>query len=187
VNIRRAIGLAVAFTALVTAIAFLPIACHLNPFHSGPGPDPLTADGLTDLLTQTRQKFGDTQGYRLLVYREGAELTRANPENPHIADFWYFHEGGAHPGWDKSDSESPPSDSPLRDLAKFDVPKVVALLADLPSRVGIKDKDVKSKQILVESSAPGLTLQVQASDGVNIGYLDVEPDGTVTETHQAYR
>ena len=88
-------------------------------FASDPGakPDGITAvvltppkqlqslGGLTGLLEQARKKFGDTMGYRLLVYPDYASMDRADP-NDDRRKLSYTYRGG----WGSPSSTAKSSD-----------------------------------------------------------------------------
>lgn len=124
--------------------------------------------GLTGLLEQARKKFGDTNGYRLLVYPTYASFYRPDPsDDRRVLDYDY------RGGWDdpttsaKSDAKAVPAD-----LGKFDVKAAVGILRGAPETLGIKASDVKSTYLIVEPAkdptAPGtLTLSVYVSSATS--------------------
>jgi hypothetical protein len=141
--------------------------------------------GLTGLLEQTRKRFGDTMGYRLLVYPDYASIDRKDPtDDRRILDYTY------RGGWgDPSSSAKSGSDGVLLvDLGKFDVKTVVGILRGAPETVGIKQKDVKTTYLIVEPdkdpTTPGaLSLTIYVSSDYGSGYIELAGDGTVKQVH----
>lgn len=141
--------------------------------------------GLTGLLEQTRKRFGDTMGYRLLVYPEYASIDRKDPtDDRRVLDYTY------RGGWGdpSSSARNSSTDSDLVDLGKFDVKTVVGILRGAPETVGIKQQDVKSIYLIVEPAkdptAPGsLSLTIYVSSDYGSGYIELAGDGTVKQVH----
>jgi len=135
--------------------------------------------GLTGLLEQARQKFGDTLGYRLVVYPDYASMDRADPgEERRKLDYSY------RGGWDDPSSSSKSSDDVLVDLSAFDVKAAVGILRGAPETLGIKPSDVKSTYLIVDPArdptTPGaLSLSVYVSSDYGSGYIAFAGDGTV--------
>jgi hypothetical protein len=135
--------------------------------------------GLNGLLEQARKKFGDTIGYRLLVYPTYASFYRPDPaDDRRVLDYDY------RGGWDdpttspKTDAKAVPAD-----LSKFDVKAVVGVLRGAPETLGIKPAEVKSTYLIVEPAkdptAPGtLTLSIYVSGEYGSGSIDLAGDGT---------
>lgn len=135
--------------------------------------------GLTGLLEQMRKKFGDTTGYRLLVYPDYASLDRPDPtEERRVLDY-YYRGGFSDP------SSSPKSERvTLVDLGAFDVKAVVGLLRGAPETLGMKASDVKTSYLIVDPAndptAPGtLTLSVYVSSDYGGGSIEFAGDGTI--------
>ncbi|MEZ0354398.1 DUF1707 domain-containing protein [Mycobacterium sp. pR1184] len=136
--------------------------------------------GLTGLLEQARKKFGDTVGYRLLVYPTYASFYRPDPaDDRQVLDYDY------RGGWDDP-TVSPRTDAKAvaADLAKFDVKTAVGIMRGAPETLGIKPSEVKSTYLIVEPAkdptAPGsLTLSVYVSSDYGSGSIDFAGDGTV--------
>ncbi|BBX40983.1 DUF1707 domain-containing protein [Mycobacterium simiae] len=135
--------------------------------------------GLTGLLEQARKKFGDTIGYRLLVYPTYASFYRPDPtDDRRVLDYDY------RGGWDDptTSAKSDPK-AVAADLSKFDVKAAVGILRGAPETLGIKTSDVKSTYLIVEPAkdptAPGaLTLSVYVSSDYGSGSIDFAGDGT---------
>lgn len=135
--------------------------------------------GLTGLLEQARKKFGDTIGYRLLVYPTYASFYRPDPsDDRRVLDYDY------RGGWDDP-TASPKSDpqAVAADLGKFDVKAAVGVLRGAPETLGIKPSEVKSTYLIIEPAkdptAPGtLTLSVYVSGEYGSGSIDFAGDGT---------
>ncbi|MDP7704894.1 DUF1707 domain-containing protein [Mycobacterium sp. TY815] len=137
--------------------------------------------GLTGLLEQTRKRFGDTMGYRLLVYPDYASIDRKDPtDDRRVLD--YNYRGGW--GDPTSSARNSSTDVALVDLGKFDVKTVVGILRGAPETVGIKQQDVKSIYLIVEPAkdptTPGaLSLTIYVSSDYGSGYIELAGDGTV--------
>lgn len=137
--------------------------------------------GLTGLLEQTRKRFGDTMGYRLLVYPDYASIDRTDPtDDRRVLD--YNYRGGW--GDPTSSARNSSTDVALVDLGKFDVKTVVGILRGAPETVGIKQQDVKSIYLIVEPAkdpiTPGaLSLTIYVSSDYGSGYIELAGDGTV--------
>ena len=145
--------------------------------------------GLTGLLEQTRKRFGDTMGYRLLVYPDYASIDRKDPtDDRRVLD--YNYRGGW--GDPTSSARNSSTDVALVDLGKFDVKTVVGILRGAPETVGIKQQDVKSIYLIVEPAKdptqdptkPGaLSLTIYVSSDYGSGYIELAGDGTVKQVH----
>lgn len=135
--------------------------------------------GLSGLLEQARQKFGDTMGYRLLVYPDYASLQRADPgEQRRKLDYSY------RGGWGDPSSSSRSSGDVLVDLGAFDLKAAVGILRGAPETLGIKPSEVKNTYLIVDPandpSAPGaLSLSVYVSSDYGSGYIAFAGDGSV--------
>jgi hypothetical protein len=140
--------------------------------------------GLTGLLEQTRKRFGDTMGYRLVIYPQYASLDRQDAKDERRV-LNYTYRGG----WgDPSGGSRSSVDSALVDLGKFDVKTAVGILRGAPETVGIKQPDVKSTYLIVEPAkdptTPGaLSLTVYVSSDYGSGYIAFAGDGTVKQVN----
>lgn len=141
--------------------------------------------GLTGLLEQTRKRFGDTMGYRLVVYPNYASIDRKDPtDDRRVLDYTY------RGGWGdpSSSARNSSTDGPLVDLSKFDAKTVVGILRGAPETVGIKQKDVKSIYLIVDPAkdptTPGaLSLSVYVSSDYGSGYIEMAGDGTIKQVN----
>ncbi len=136
--------------------------------------------GLTGLLEQTRKRFGDTMGFRLVVYPEYAVLDRRDPADDRRV-LSYTYRGG----WDDPSSTAKSgTDADLVDLSKFDVKTAVGIMRGAPETLGVKQSDVKSTYLVVEPAedptTPGaLSLSVYVSSDYGGGYIAFAGDGTI--------
>lgn len=136
-------------------------------------------DGLTGLLDQTRKKFGDTMGLRLVVYPDYAVLDRQDPAQPRRQLSYVYRGGWGAP----TPSPSTAGATPV-DLARFDAPKAVGILHGAPKTLGINPSDVTSTYLIVEPSddptTPGaVSLSAYVSADYGSGYIKFAGDGTV--------
>jgi hypothetical protein len=135
--------------------------------------------GMTGLIEQMKQRFGDTMGYKLLVYPDYGSLDRADPDD-NRRKITYDYRGG----W--GDGEDPTAigdDDKLVDLGKMDVKAIVGLLRGAPDTLRIKRADVKNTYLIVEPSkdpsAGELTISIYVSSDFGSGYITTAGDGTV--------
>jgi hypothetical protein len=144
-----------------------------------PSPAPAqlqSAGGLTNLLTQIREKFGDTSGYQLLVYPDYAVIFRVDPRNDRRAVSYDFQNGG----WIQIPAGMIPTNTAVADLGKFGVAAVVGALRDAPQTLKIADPKVT---YLIIQGKPGgnLDMSIYVGDTADhTGYIKIAPDGTVT-------
>lgn len=139
--------------------------------------------GLTGLLEQMRKRFGDTMGYRLVIYPTYASLDRPDPSDDRRV-LAYTYRGG----WgDPTSSAKSSSDGPVPvDLSKFDVTKTVGVMRGAPQTLRMKPSDVKTTYLIVEPATdpttPGaLTLSLYVSSDYGGGYISFTGDGTVKQ------
>ena len=137
--------------------------------------------GLTGLLEQMRQRFGDTMGYRLVVYPDYASLERPDP-NEERRQLSYTYRGG----WGDPSSSAKSDDDVLVDLGKFDPTAVIGVLRGAPETLGIKPEDVSSTYLIVDPTrepvTPGeLSLSIYVSSDYGSGYIELAADGTVKQ------
>ncbi|MGV1088537.1 MAG: DUF1707 SHOCT-like domain-containing protein [Mycobacterium sp.] len=135
--------------------------------------------GLTGLLEQMRTKFGDTIGYRLVIYPEYASLDRPDPADDRRT-LSYTYRGG----WGNPSTGSKGSDAVAVDLAKFDAKAVVGVLRGAPETLNIKPDEVKSTYLIIEPSgdvtAPtAVEISIYVSSEFGSGYLQLNPDASV--------
>jgi hypothetical protein len=136
--------------------------------------------GLTGLLEQTRKRFGDTTGYRLVIYPDYASLDRPDPRNDRrVLDYSY------RGGWgDPSSSAKSSVDGAPVDLSKFDVKTVVGIMRGAPETLGMKQSDVKTQYLIVEpatdpTTPTALSLSFYVSGDSGSGYIQFSGDGTL--------
>nr|WP_090277010.1 DUF1707 domain-containing protein [Mycolicibacterium komanii]CRL70856.1 membrane protein [Mycolicibacterium komanii] len=139
--------------------------------------------GLTGLIEQMKQRFGDTNGYRLTVYPDYASLTRPDPTEER-RELNYTYRGG----WDDPSSSSKTSDAVEVDLSKFDAKAVVGVLRGAPETLGIKPGDVTSTYLTIDPSTdpttPGaVAVDIYVSSDYGSGYIELAGDGRVKQIH----
>lgn len=137
--------------------------------------------GLTGLLEQMKQRFGDTNGYRLVVYPDYASLTRPDPAEER-RELNYTYRGG----WDDPSSTSKSSSAVEVDLSKFDAKAVVGVLRGAPETLGMKPEDVTSTYLSIDPATdpttPGaLSVDIYVSSDYGSGYIELAGDGTVKQ------
>jgi hypothetical protein len=135
--------------------------------------------GLTGLVEQMKQRFGDTMGYRLLVYPDYGSLDRADAGDDR-RKVTYDYRGG----WGDGSNTSAKSDGDvLVDLGKFDPKTIVGVLRGAPETLGIKQADVKNTYLIFEPSKDpstgDLTITLYVSSDFGSGYIEMAGDGTV--------
>ncbi|KUI22208.1 hypothetical protein AU193_18305 [Mycobacterium sp. GA-1285] len=139
--------------------------------------------GLTGLIEQMRQRFGDTNGYRLVVYPDYASLTRPDPTEER-RELNYTYRGG----WDDPTSSSKTTDAVEVDLSRFDAKAVVGVLRGAPETLGMKPADVTSTYLSIDPSTdpttPGaLSIDVYVSSDYGSGYIELAGDGRVKQVN----
>jgi Domain of unknown function (DUF1707) len=139
--------------------------------------------GLTGLVEQMKQRFGDTMGYRLIIYPEYAVLDRADPSDDrrHLS---YTYRGG----WGDPSTSAKSDDDRLVDVGKFDIKTIVGVLRGAPETLGIKPGDVKSTYVNIDPSrdptAPdAISIDVYVSSDFGSGYIQLADDGTVKQVN----
>jgi hypothetical protein len=139
--------------------------------------------GLTGLIEQMRQRFGDTMGLRLVVYPDYASLSRIDPSEER-RELNYTYRGG----WADPSTTSRSDEDPEVDLAQLDVKTIVGVLRGAPETLGIKPEDVTNTYLSIDPStdplAPGsLAVDVYVSSDYGSGYIQLAGDGTVKQIH----
>ncbi len=135
--------------------------------------------GLNGLLEQMQQKFGDTEGYRLVVYPDYASLDRPDP-NDDRRQLSYTYRGG----WGDPTTSAKDDYDRLVDLSKFDVKEIVGVLRGAPETLGLKPGDVNSQYLIIEPSSdqtapPGaLDVSIYVSTDFGSGYIELNGDGS---------
>jgi hypothetical protein len=135
--------------------------------------------GLTGLIGQMKKKFGDTMGYRLVVYPEYASLTRPDP-NEDRRELNYTYRGG----WDDPTASSKSSNATEIDLSKFDIKTIVGVMRGAPETLGMKPADVTSTYLIIDPASdpttPGaLTVSVNLSSDYGSGSIDMDGAGNI--------
>lgn len=135
--------------------------------------------GLNGLFEQMKKKFGDTMGYRLVIYPDYASLDRPDPADERRT-LSYSYRGG----WDDPSTGSKGSETTPVDLAKFDTKAVVGILRGAPETLNMKPGDVKSTYLNIEPSddptAPGtVSISIYVSSDFGSGYIELNPDASV--------
>jgi hypothetical protein len=135
-------------------------------------------NGLTGLLEAARKKFGDTTGFRLVVYPDYAVLDRQDPTQPRRQLSYVYRGGWGNPTASPSTGAAAPVD-----LARFDATKAVGILRGAPQTLGIKPSDVTSTYLIVQDSddptTPGtVSLSAYVSADYGSGYIKFAGDGT---------
>jgi Domain of unknown function (DUF1707) len=136
-------------------------------------------NGLTGLLGQMKQRFGDTMGYRLLVYPDYGSLDRADPSD-NRRKISYDYRGG----WGDGDKPEAVTDSDrLVDLSKIDVKTLVGVLRGAPDTLGIKRSDVKNTYMIFapspDPSSGDITVSMYVSSDFGSGSIETNGAGDV--------
>lgn len=135
--------------------------------------------GLSGLFEQMKKKFGDTMGYRMVIYPEYAVLDRPDPQDDR-RELSYTYRGG----FDDPSTGAKPNDATLVDLGAFDTKAIVGVLRGAPETLDIKPADVKSTYLTVDPArdptTPGaLEVSIYISSDFGSGYISLNPDGSV--------
>ncbi|HTI77261.1 MAG TPA: DUF1707 domain-containing protein [Mycobacterium sp.] len=137
--------------------------------------------GLTGLLEQMHQRFGDTMGYSLTIYPEYAVLSRADPTDDR-RKLSYTYRGG----FDDPSTSAKSEDDVIVDLGAFDVKTAVGILRGAPETVGLQQKDVKPGNTYLsidparDPVTPGaLELRASVSSDFGSGSITFAGDGTI--------
>lgn len=137
--------------------------------------------GLTGLIEQTRKRFGDTIGFRLVIYPTYAVLDRPDPADDRRI-LAYDYRGG----WDDptSSAKSSADGAVAVDLGKFDIAATVGLMRGAPESLHMRRSDVKTTYLVIEPATdpttPGaLSLSVYVSSDYGGGYILFAGDGTI--------
>ena len=136
--------------------------------------------GLTGLFTQMRERFGDTTGYRLVVYPDYASL-----DFPDRADERRKFSSVYRGGWDDPRPSARSSGDRVVDLTKFDTAAIVGVLRGAPETLGIAPAEVNNRYLIIEPSGDPQTpeavlISVYVSSEFGSGSLTLHPDGTLT-------
>jgi hypothetical protein len=135
--------------------------------------------GMTGLVEQMKQRFGDTMGYHLLVYPDYGSLDRIDPDDDR-KKISYDYRGGWGDGGDPS---AVGDDDRLVDFSKLDMKALVGVLRGAPDTLGIKRSDVKNTYMILDPSkdpsAGDVTVSMYVSSDFGSGYLETNGDGVV--------
>ena len=139
--------------------------------------------GLTGLMEQMRKRFGNTVGYRLVIYPTYAVLDRPDPsDDRRVLASTY------RGGWgDQTGSAKNSTDAPVPvDLSKFDVTATVGIMRGAPQTLHMKPSDVKTMYLIIEPATdpttPGaLSLSLYVSSDYGGGNIVFAGDGTVKQ------
>ncbi len=138
--------------------------------------------GLNGLLEQMREQFGDTTGYRLVVYPDYASLDRRDPGEDR-RKLSYTYRGG----WGDPTSSAKDSDDIPVDLSAFDVTTVVGVLRGAPETLGIKAPDIRTTYLIIEPGsdktvpAGALDISIYVPSDYGSGYIALAQDGSVKQ------
>lgn len=110
--------------------------------------------GLTGLMEQTRKRFGDTIGFRLVIYPDYAALDRPDPANDRRMLSYTYRGGWGDP---TSAAKSSAAGAVPVDLSKFDPKTTVGILRGAPETLGIKQSDVKTRYLVIEPATDPTT------------------------------
>ena len=136
--------------------------------------------GLNGLFEQMRKKFGDTSGYRMVIYPDYASLDRPDP-NDDRRQLNYFYRGGFGDPTPSARS----ADDRLVDLAKFDTSAIIGVARGAPETLGIRKADEIKNTYLIIGPARDLTapdtvsISIYVSSDFGSGNIQLAPDGTV--------
>jgi len=139
--------------------------------------------GLTGLIEQMKQKFRDTNGYRLIVYPDYASLDRRDPQDDR-RQLSYTYRGG----WGDPTTSAKSDDDRLVDLGKFDIKTVVGVMRGAPETLCMKPADVKSTYLSIDPSRDpttpdGVSIDVYVSSDFGSGYIQLAGDGSVKQIY----
>jgi len=139
--------------------------------------------GLTGLLEQMRKRFGNSVGYRLVVYPTYAVLDRPDPSDDRRVLAYTYRGGWGDPN---SSAKSSADGSVPVDLSKFDITATVGILRGAPETLHMKRSDVKNTYLIVEPASDpttpaALSLSVYVSSDYGGGDIVFAGDGTVKQ------
>jgi hypothetical protein len=115
-------------------------------------------------MEQTRKRFGNTVGFRLVIYPTYAILDRPDPSADRRVPACDYHGGWGDP---TSSAKSAADEPAAVDLSKFDVTPTVGILRGAPKALHMKQSDVQTMHLNIEPgtdpTTPGaLSLSVYA-------------------------
>jgi hypothetical protein len=151
------------------------------PTSSAPaGPTQLqTAQGLSGLMDTIRGKFGDTMGFRLVIYPDYAVMDRVDPKNSHVKQSYLYRDGQ----WNsRAPDMTTTTFDHLIDLSAFNVDAVAATLTGAPQSLGAPDGS--GLYMIVGTDAMGGQMQLAIhSTAAGTGYMNVNPDGSIAKIY----
>jgi hypothetical protein len=143
-----------------------------------------SAAGLNSVLTDIRNRFGDTMGYQLMLgpNDNDAAIFRADPNNARHQTLYAY----VNNSWSAQDSASPvpPAGEAIADLSKFDVTAVTATLKAAPQSLGMTN--IKTTTLLTVDGVADASLNLSANISGSGGYegtIDINQDGSVKALH----
>jgi Domain of unknown function (DUF1707) len=153
----------------------------VGPVVLTPPTELFSVGGLTGLMEQTRKRFGDTMGFRLVIYPTYAVLDRPDPSDDRRMLAYDYRGGWGDP---TSSAKSATDGSVPVDLAKFDIAATVGLVRGAPDSLHMKKSDVKTTYLVIEPATdpttPGsLSLSVYVSSDYSGGYIVFAGDGAI--------
>lgn len=136
--------------------------------------------GLTGLMEQTRKRFGDTIGFRMVVYPTYAILDRPDPSDSRRMLSYDYRGGWSDP---TSSAKSSADGAVAVDLSKFDIAAAVGVMRGAPQTLHMKQSDVQTMYLIIEPgtdpTAPGaLSLSLYVSSDYGGGSIVFAGDGT---------
>lgn len=138
-----------------------------------------TVDGLNGMFAKMRSQFGDTTGFRLVIYPEYASLDRPDPSDKRRKKNYDYRGGDFNESIIQTSVDS--SDH-LADLSKFDEAAVIANFAGAAKAFDFKNPD--SQYAIVDGQEDGsLKLSIYVNDHGLSGWMEINPDGSVKESH----
>jgi hypothetical protein len=138
--------------------------------------------GLNGLIEQMRQKFGNADGYRLVIYPDYASLDRPDP-NDDRRQLSYTYRGG----WGDPTTSAKDDTDRVVDLSAFDPKEIVAVLRGAPETLGFKPADVNNSYLIIEPSSdetapPGaLDASIYVSTDFGSGSIELNGDGSTKQ------
>ncbi len=119
-----------------------------------------------------KQKFGDTNGYRLIDLPGLRVAGSARSPATTGVSSRYTYRGG----WGDPTTSAKSDDDRLVDLGKFDIKTVVGVMRGAPETLGIKPADVKSTYLSIDPSRDPTTpdavsIDVYVSSDFGSGYI----------------
>jgi Domain of unknown function (DUF1707) len=157
----------------------------VGPVVLTPPTEPLSVGGLTGLMEQTRKRFGDTMGFRLVIYPTYAVLDRPDHSDDRRM-LVYDYRGG----WgDPTSSAKSAIDRPVAvDLSKFDIATTVGLVRGAPDNLRMKKSALKTTYVVIEPATdptlPGaLSLSVYVSSDYGGGSIVFAGNGAIEQVN----